>query len=284
MESKEPIESKSSLQELADFSSTSSVIPTSKDDITCCMNWRRYPTFENRQHAEMKCGDQVYARKSSLRATIIKTVEQVRKDDKEGKFKGRVQIEYEEDQLTYHVNPNKLQCRYVNERPITFLTNLTSEYRDAARCLPGRDDRVLEIGSSFGEATCILEAQAGRGVVGIEVSKECIENARKRCPQVEFHCLNALLDMRYIIKIGQGCNVIFVDIGGDRSVDDLAELIPALENTFRPSLMVIKSKALSKATRDMFTQLGEVKPEHIGFWQKIVSDRWREAGVNLGVI
>ena len=123
------------------------------------------------------------------------------------------------------------------------VTPETREFRHLARSQVGRDDFVVEIGSSFGRATILMHKRCKR-VIGIELSQKLVELARREYPQVEFMRLDAVLDKITLEEVSKGCTALFIDIGGTRELSAVLDLVKYGVETMRPRIIVVKARSL----------------------------------------
>ena len=163
----------------------------------------------------------------------------------------KYRIRYLTDQR-YDVRVSRLLP--VVQGPRIVVCSETQDFRYLCRTQVSRGDSVIEIGCSYGKGTKILAEQAGDScVVGTDLSTEALEAAKKECnvanllrldvvsctaeEKVErLNFLNSLLP--------QPARVVFLDIGGNRSADDVVQLVPFLRTVIRPHQIIIKNRAL----------------------------------------
>ncbi|CAE7594141.1 unnamed protein product [Symbiodinium natans] len=160
----------------------------------------------------------------------------------------------------------------------------TVGYRRLARTQVGQDDAVLEIGSSLGECTHILSSRAS-AVIGIDVSRDLVEESRRRFPNCRFEWLDCFQEearLRALCKElleASSSLKVFVDIGGDRTTNDVCCFLALLDNVLRtlawdslpslpslPSLVVVKSKALSGAAAEVAGPDGTIPAPKLRPW------------------
>lgn len=143
--------------------------------------------------------------------------------------------------------------------PAAVVCATTDAYRRLARSQVTAADRVLEVGCSAGACTALLARHAGRGVVGVDNSREllraaaarvarcCLERGGASDVRLE-HC-DVLAAPEELKALAAGCGVVFVDIGGNRQLASLVTLLPWLLAELRPRLLVVKSEALAAEAR-----------------------------------
>jgi predicted rRNA methylase YqxC with S4 and FtsJ domains len=132
----------------------------------------------------------------------------------------------------------KLSTRFVATRGV-------KEYRATIPALVTPDDVVLEIGCEWGTTTVLL-ARACREVVGTDVSRDCIERARRMHPGVQFEVLDAF-DVRAALDLGKTFTKIYIDLSGFsgyRALLDVIALLTMYATVLRPDMIVVKSGAL----------------------------------------
>ena len=123
----------------------------------------------------------------------------------------------------------------------------TPHYRRIARKLTLADDVVLELGCSFGDCTAELAARA-RAVRAVDHSCECVERTAKRLPAVATHQLDVFGNCAQLVSLGQGCSSVFCDLNGNRSLSAAyVDLLLTIQERLRPSLLVVKCRALHEA-------------------------------------
>lgn len=121
----------------------------------------------------------------------------------------------------------------------------------------------------------ILQLRAKR-VIGVDTSKSCVEEVSRRYPakdypSLEFHALDALIARQQMKELGKDCNVVYVDIGGDRELTDVVGILPWVESCFRPRLIVLKSRALYQHAKRFIAGAGDVIHNSAGWWHELLS-------------
>lgn len=122
----------------------------------------------------------------------------------------------------------------------------------------------------------ILQLRA-KQVIGVDTSNSCVEEARRRYPakdypSLEFHTLDALIARQQMKELGKDCNVVYVDIGGDRDLTDVVGLLPWVESCFRPRLIVVKSRALYQHAKKFNAGIGDVIHNPSEWWEELTSN------------
>jgi predicted O-methyltransferase YrrM len=170
----------------------------------------------------------------------------------------------------------------------------TNHYRQLARLQVNKGDCVLEIGSDLGACTSILASSVGTQIdgsapegtidvpigaaVGIDKSEQSVNEARKRFPDIPFHCLDVLLSppgtlLSCLVPDRSGFDVVFIDINGNRMMKAVLKVIEIVKNELRPRLIVIKSKEMARvftaehhhsATYELDSRKKPLKKHHQG--------------------
>ena len=131
----------------------------------------------------------------------------------------------------------KVKTRFVATRGV-------AQYRSTIPSLVGPDDTVLELGCEHGTTTVEL-ARTGAAVLGTDVSRSCIERARKEHPDIRFEVLDAF-DVRAASELGTFTKV-YMDLSGFsgyRSLLDVIALLTMYGTVLRPQVIVVKSGAV----------------------------------------
>jgi precorrin-6B methylase 2 len=130
-------------------------------------------------------------------------------------------------------------------------------YRRLARELPSRHDAVLEIGCSTGATTRLLARTAGR-VLAVDVSAELAERVRVALAPIESVSVTQL-DARNTADLAARMpepDLIFIDIGGNAQLDNVALQVRQCLRTFSPRQLVVRSAELAA----LCTRIAEVEP------------------------
>jgi len=117
-----------------------------------------------------------------------------------------------------------------------------THYRKLAKTEVRRNDRVLEIGCSSGLATAVL-ARTGATVAAVDCAQEQVDLAISRCGK-QPNLTIARLDGRnadLLVGIMPEPTVIFIDVGGNALLDNVAYMIRLCLRVFSPRLMVVRS-------------------------------------------
>lgn len=151
----------------------------------------------------------------------------------------------------------------------------TVSFRRLAKSQVGYGDAVLEVGSSLGECTCVLASRAA-AVVGIDVAGELVEESRRRHPHCRFEWLDCFEEPGRLRSLCEGLRArgelkLFVDVGGDRTTQDVCRVLAALgaatSSEPPPSLIVVKSHAMAvAAAASAHAASGEIE-DTAGWWR-----------------
>lgn len=130
-------------------------------------------------------------------------------------------------------------------RTLYVATRGVKEYRATIPQLVRTSDSVLELGCEWGTTTALLASQAGL-VIGSDVSREVVKQARVRHPGIRFEVLDAF-DVRTLLQLEIPFTKISLDlsgVSGYRSLLDLIALLNTYASVLRPDTIVVKSGAL----------------------------------------
>ena len=148
-----------------------------------------------------------------------------------------------------------------NDRQFQLKTRLiaTRDVRGYRATIPDvvtSDDRVLEIGCEWGSTTRLL-AQSACSVLGTDMSRQCVEDARTKHPDLIFDLLDAF-DLRAVAQAGAECSLVYIDVSGlsgFRSLLDVLALVNSYAALLPARAIVVKSGALVNLARRL-----EVRP------------------------
>jgi trans-aconitate methyltransferase len=124
-------------------------------------------------------------------------------------------------------------------------TRGVKEYRATIPEVVCASDTVLELGCEWGTTTALLAVQAGL-VIGSDVSRQMVEQARVKHPGIRFEVLDAF-DVRSLLQLEIPFTKIYLDlsgISGYRSLLDLIALLDTYSSVLGPDTIVVKSGAL----------------------------------------
>lgn len=130
-------------------------------------------------------------------------------------------------------------------RTLYVATRGVKEYRATIPQLVHASDSVLEVGCEWGTTTALLAREAGL-VIGSDVSREVVEEARAKHPGIRFEVLDAF-DVRALLQLEIPFTKVYLDlsgISGYRSLLDLIALLNTYSSVLRPETIVVKSGAL----------------------------------------
>ena len=122
-------------------------------------------------------------------------------------------------------------------------------FRDLARTQVAPDDRVLEIGCSYGEATAILAA-ACPTVLGVDHSRTVLRTAAEKVPSARFEQVDVLAHPGRVEALARDLRptVVFVDLGGNSPPERVVPLLARLHAAAPTwTLCVVKCRALARA-------------------------------------
>eukprot|EP00401_Gymnodinium_catenatum_P032917 CAMPEP_0117559172 /NCGR_PEP_ID=MMETSP0784-20121206/53220_1 /TAXON_ID=39447 /ORGANISM="" /LENGTH=254 /DNA_ID=CAMNT_0005356535 /DNA_START=68 /DNA_END=828 /DNA_ORIENTATION=- len=162
----------------------------------------------------------------------------------------------------------------------------TDAFRQLARTRPLSSDRVMEIGCCWGQCTAILAGVASE-VLALDVSKDCVdaavrhvlqEPARPPLASVRIEQLDVLDHPEWLRMLGArtpSLTMVFVDIGGNRAMEDVLRLLQLMAN-FMPHVRYIALKnealadALSSAPEEAAARAALV--EIVTFWRSLLPE------------
>ncbi len=130
--------------------------------------------------------------------------------------------------------------------PDLYIVASHERFRQLAQELVQANDRVLEVGCSFGKTSEILGKTAHR-VIAVDHSPQMLLEATKLCqdlPAVEVHHADAR-DLQSLKSLMRDADLIFLDIGGDALADKVVLLMQLYLSTWRPRAMVIRNITLA---------------------------------------
>lgn len=157
-------------------------------------------------------------------------------------FKGRIKVQFLDNGSTYHVRPSRV-TKVEGWTQVVIVCDQTTQYRDLARTQVRPSEFVVELGSSYGVCTALLAMRCAK-CIGVEISEEAVAEARTKYPGVHFECFDAVLQPQRLEHVSAGAQTLFVDVGGDRDLGALLQLLPSIQKVQRPNLIVLKSKKL----------------------------------------
>lgn len=153
-----------------------------------------------------------------------------------GKFQNRYKIQFQ-DNTIYHVEPDHLIKIY----PLNtiLVCSDTHDYRRLAKTQINSNDTVLEIGSDFGYTTNII-SQSTKSVYGIDKCGIRINSSQKEYPHIKFFHIDVLEEISQIPKFKM-CNKVFIDINGNRELEQVERCLKLVKDIIDPELIVVKS-------------------------------------------
>jgi hypothetical protein len=166
---------------------------------------------------------------------------------------GEAQVRMDADGRVRRVKSKELRKCYRIDANLTeehkgrvLLVSETTDYRSAARAQVFSADVVVEVGSSYGDTSTLLARHAKR-TLHFDNGAECIEEASRRYPEINFECVDCFLHAALVQEKSKGCNVVFIDIGGSRVARDQLEMLIWAQQNLVPKLVVLKSRLLFQA-------------------------------------
>jgi hypothetical protein len=195
-------------------------------------------------------GTSCFVKEQYKRATVIRAHE-IDRDI--------VVVKMDEEKRIKDVRKQKLSYRYATNdknKNIILVTPTTTQYRNLARSQPNYNECCIDIGSSYGVCTNLMAKSVGaERVLGIDISEQLIAKSRESYSTIRFELCNVMEERKrfislvkeFILSTGSTSLCCFVDIGGDRARRDLALLLPFLESTISPRLIIVKSKELHES-------------------------------------
>jgi len=155
----------------------------------------------------------------------------------------------------------------------------TDAFRQLARTRPLSSDRVMEIGCCWGQCTAILAGVASE-VLALDVSKDCVdaavrhvlqEPARPPLASVRIEQLDVLDHPEWLRMLGArtpSLTMVFVDIGGNRAMEDVLRLLQLMAN-FMPHVRYIALK--NEALADALSSAPEEAAARAAWWKSLLS-------------
>ena len=176
-------------------------------------------------------------------------------------------------------NHEKNGCTFI-------VTSTTKNYRYLASTQVNPNDRVLEIGCSTGQCSIKLASSLGSGgtLTCFDISKSMVKQAKERflsyynpssslspssC-KTTFYVCDPIMDPLGAVRLSTTTtttttttpttpnklipllpNVIFIDIGGNRELKGLSNIIDFVEKYLSPTLVVVKSQAIVHLAMDL---------------------------------
>jgi len=136
--------------------------------------------------------------------------------------------------------------RTVPTAPQSIVCFSTTHFRSLCKYEITNRDTVMEIGASFGECTKTL-SNVAKSVVALDVSKEgCARVGSMNLKNTAVHCMNAFFEQEEITALYQTsqCNVVCLDIGGDRDLPSVVNVLAWVAATLKPDIIITKSESL----------------------------------------
>ena len=236
-------------------------------DPTCPTKWEAFPPRACDRARLFSVGQPVWVLmggKPFARGTVVAVPSDESDSTLAEEFGDRYRIKYQ-DGSHYHCRPGRLCPLYASNSVV--VTAETKHYRQLARLQPNLGDRALEIGSDLGACTKVLDESVSGptgassatdevpvlgSAVGLDKSSSSVEEARRRYPDVPFHCLDILTapcpSTLQELASGSTFDLVFIDINGNRMIEAVAEAIIVVRKSLPvpPRLIVVKSSAMAR--------------------------------------
>ena len=141
-------------------------------------------------------------------------------------------------------NQFKLFTKFIATRGV-------EEYRQTIPIWIRPEDRVMEIGCEWGTTSALIWKQC-RNLIATDISRECIEVAKTKYPQINFAILDAF-NIRQAMELGENFSKIYIDMSGlssYRALLDVISLLTMYASVFTPEAIIIKSGSLKQFARN----------------------------------
>ena len=96
---------------------------------------------------------------------------------------------------------------------------------------------------------------------GVEFNATAIETARQRHPSIRFERCDCLQEPERLRSLCGGARKIFIDINGNRIEAHVLKLLSFVLKNLRPTVVVVKSRALHKLAAARCRPDGVVPPQ-----------------------
>ncbi|CAG9467021.1 unnamed protein product [Pedinophyceae sp. YPF-701] len=243
--------------------------------------WALWPPDRDIDPSVYRPGDEVFVHTRSATDDGWATVTQPVIEDEAHRYSGRIRVQFHaQNNPTAHVRPARITpCLPKLAKRACAPTAAddadgavagllvscpeTEHFRLLARTQVTPADFAVDIGSSYGRTTVLLHRKCARAI-GIEISKDLIEESQKQYPQIDFRRLDAIGDKPAVADAARGCTVAFIDVGGDRALPALTDVIPFVQSVLKPRLIVVKSRELHRAALDQHARPRDAAPRADG--------------------
>lgn len=148
-------------------------------------------------------------------------------------------------------------------RRVVVVVEETDEFRKHVRAHATAGERVVEVGSSFGEGTAIAAECCG-DVLGLDTSAELVAEARRRRPKLRFERIDAIAEPERFAALALGCTVCFVDVGGNRPLAPVCRVLETVLSVVEPTVVIVKSRALYRFLTTGVASVGVERAACIG--------------------
>lgn len=154
------------------------------------------------------------------------------------KYDQHFQVEFL-DQLLLSFKPKRLTI--IEREPLSIiLCPETEDYRKLARSQIFENERVLEIGSDYGNTTNII-SKSTKNAFGIDKSFQHVKLAKNTYPHIQFYIFDVLINN---LETFGKFDKVFIDIGGDRNYEAVEELLTKVIHQLNPSQIYVKNRQL----------------------------------------
>lgn len=137
-------------------------------------------------------------------------------------------------------------------REVTVIaTSDTQRFRTLANSQVRQGDKVVELGCSTGEtswrlARAVNMQNSSGAYIGLDNSEEMVSAARSTYPGLQFEQIDGLMEKAHLLALCNDTDVVFIDIGGDRSKHTVTLLLALLleKTETRLKLVAVKCETL----------------------------------------
>ena len=136
---------------------------------------------------------------------------------------------------------------YNPELPEIHLVSTCAKFQQIAKEKLKADDKVLELGSAYGDTTRAIAKNAAQ-VICFEIAPEIVSEAKnrlKKLENVEIICHDARDIARVKLALNEP-DAIFIDIGGNALADNVITLLRQCLKAFSPRLIAVRSHELAE--------------------------------------
>lgn len=233
-----------------------------------------FQLWSSKDGEEIQAGDDVFVSLRSDKDTGKAKVLQVI-DDPQHKHHGRIKVHYYDGSGHYHCRPTRMTRIHYGAQKKVIIVPETCDFRVMARTQIEPEDRVVDIGSSYGVCTHILAQFCRNNVLGIDIAADMVAAARERYPEQEFIQFDALEERTRLGQMCAGASKVFLDLGGNRPMESIVSLLPFILREVSPALVVVKNRELAKyALKHIQNCLGDASASgtivrHAEWWKNM---------------